>query len=282
MTGQRLLGRVAMVTGGSSGIGRACAVRLASEGCQVVAVSSRNVDGLRETAELIASAGGECLVQLCDVSSEDSVGLAMGVAAERFGRLDILVNNAGRPQEAAPADALDAAEWDLTLDVDLRGAFLVTRAAIPLLRKSTAGASVVNVSSTNSFLHVPGNPAYAAAKGGLDALTRQMAIEYARDGIRFNGVNPGLIVVESVQEFLDASPEDRIAYETAYPLPRLGLPEDVAGVVCFLASDDAAYVTGSSIPVDGGLSVLSPSAVLNRHLRLPPRAERTRFGPRRP
>ena len=255
----RLNGKVAIITGAATGIGRAIALRFAREGCAgLVLATSRNMAGLAAVVAEIdgVSRGGNSRVRAvacrADVSLDADIRAVVQSALDRFGRLDVLINNAAHQQASAPADQLAEDAWDRTLDVSLKGAFLGAEHAIPAMLATAGRGSVVNVSSVNSFIHAPGLPAYSAAKGGLDALTRQLALEYGPRGVRVNAVNPGLIAVESVQEALDADPVGARLARECYPLDRIGKPEEVANVVAFLASDEAAYITGESILVDGG------------------------------
>jgi NAD(P)-dependent dehydrogenase (short-subunit alcohol dehydrogenase family) len=284
----RLDGRVAIITGAATGIGRAIALRFASEGCAgLLIATSRNMAGLATVASQISESvrqgtvgvEGTCQVVTwrADVSVDADVRAMVHSTLDRFGRLDILVNNAAHQQASAPADQLAEEAWDRTLDVSLKGAFLGAKHAIPAMLATAGHGSVVNVSSVNSFIHAPGLPAYSAAKGGLDALTRQLALEYGPRGVRVNAVNPGLIAVESVQAALDGDPRAARLARECYPLDRIGQPDEVASVVAFLASEQASFVTGVTLAVDGGLSIQSAAALLRPGLRQGWRPGRLRF-----
>jgi NAD(P)-dependent dehydrogenase (short-subunit alcohol dehydrogenase family) len=265
---RRLEGRVAIVTGAATGIGKAIALRFAAEGCAgVLLATSRNMAGLNASAAAIDATGGRAEACQADVSVEADVRRMVDAAVRAFGRLDVLVNNAAHQQASAAAEDLSELDWDRTLDVSLKGAFLGAKHAIPAMLASPGRGSIVNVSSVNSFIHAPGLPAYSAAKGGLDALTRQLAVEYGPRGIRVNAVNPGLIAVESVQLALESDPIGARLTRESYPLDRVGTPDEVAMAVAFLASDEASFITGVTLPVDGGLGVQSSAALLRPALR---------------
>ena len=263
----RFAGKVAIVTGAATGIGKATALRLADEGADLVLTTSRNKAGLEATVDRVRSLGRTAVGLVADASRTEDAGRTAEAAREQFGRLDVLVANAAHVQESARADQLAEEEWDRTLAVGLKGVFLAARHAIPAMLATAGRGAIVNVSSINSILHAPGLPAYSAAKGGVDALTRQLALEYGPRRIRVNAVNPGLIAVEKVAAFLDRNPDEAGMAAECYPLDRLGDPDDVARAIAFLASDDAAFITGVTLAVDGGLSIQSAAALLRPGLR---------------
>jgi NAD(P)-dependent dehydrogenase (short-subunit alcohol dehydrogenase family) len=266
MTG-RFAGQVAMVTGAATGIGKATALRLAAEGASLVLTTSRNKDGLNATVAAARELGAQAVGRLADASQSTDVAKTTAEAVAKFGRLDVLVANAAYFQAPAPAAQLDEDEWDRTLDTGLKGVFLAAKYSIPAMLETAGKGTIVNVSSINSTLHAPGLPAYSAAKGGVDALTRQLALEYGPRGIRVNAVNPGLIAVEKVATFLEDNPDEAAVAAECYPLDRIGDPDDVARAIAFLASADAAFITGVTMPVDGGLSIQSAAALLRPGLR---------------
>lgn len=262
----RLAGKVAIITGSASGIGRATAVLFAEHGCRVVVNTDRRVDWAEETVRLVREAGSEAVFVRGDVAREADVARLVEAAETRFGRLDILVNNAA---VVFPNRLVDMPEvdWDRTFDVCLKAVFWGAKHAIPAMQRAGGGA-IVNISSINSgpVANVAW-PAYTAAKGGLNALTRQLAIDYGPLGIRTNAVCPGSIVNESSAQRLAQDPIEAELKADAYPLGRLGRPLDVAYATLFLASDEAAFINGVCLVVDGGLTCQTPEAVIVPSLR---------------
>ncbi len=239
----RFSGKVAVVTGGASGIGAAIAARLAGEGANVL-VADRNPP---------AALPGGARFHQCDVTNTDQVGQALAEAASAWGRLDILVNNAG-VGALAMAEDTDEALWDHVFAVNTRAVFLCCRAAIPLMRANPGGSggAIVNIASISGLLGDYGMSAYNASKGAVVNLTRSLALETAQYGIRVNAVCPGLIDTPMSAPGLQRQ-EDLDFWLERIPLGRRGLPEEMASVVAFLASDDASYVTGANLPADGGV-----------------------------
>ena len=247
-----LEGKVAVITGASSGIGRGTARRLAEAGAAVVVLDINEAGG-QGTVQEIQEAGGQAAFLRCDVRVEADCRRAADEAAERFGRVDILFNNAGVAIRKTALD-LEEAEWDLALDVMLKGAYLLTRHVVPHMIKA-GGGSIINTGSGWSLKGGPRAVSYCAAKGGIWNMTRAMAIDFGPHNIRVNAVCPGDIDTPMLRsECAQLGENERSFMEEAAtrPIHRVGTPEDVANVVLFLASGLSAWVTGTHIVVDGG------------------------------
>jgi NAD(P)-dependent dehydrogenase (short-subunit alcohol dehydrogenase family) len=241
----RLPHKIAIVTGASSGIGRAIALRFASEGARVIAVA-RSSETLQRVA---AEAQGEIVVYACDVSQPDQVAALGEFCRKRYGRLDVLANNAGIGGESNKRlHEVSIESFDRVMSVNVRGAFLVLRQAVALMLESGGGA-IVNMASIGSFRATPGSGAYITSKGALLMMTRTAALEYVKDNIRVNAICPGVIRTAILD---DAPPELMQTLQARVPQGRMGTPEEVASVALFLASDEASHVTGASYFVDGG------------------------------
>jgi 3-oxoacyl-[acyl-carrier protein] reductase len=242
-----LEGKVAVITGGSRGIGRAIAMRLSAEGAKV-AICGRNLEAAEEVVAEIEAAGATGMAVAADVSRESDAEALIQASIKRFGRLDILVNNAGITKDGLLV-RMKEEDWDTVLDVNLKGAFFTTRAALrPMLR--ARGGRIVNISSIAGMMGIPGQANYSAAKAGLIGFTKAVAKEVASRSITVNAVAPGFIETEMTAVL----PEDRKRiYLSQIPIGRFGDPTEVAALVSFLVSEAAGYITGQVITIDGGL-----------------------------
>ena len=244
----RLTGKVAMVTGAGGGIGAATAKRLSVEGARVCVIDLTE-DGVAATAESIRRAGGEALGLRGDVSQKTEVGGIVERILQEFGRLDILINNAGINRDAMVAKMTEG-EWDAVLDVNLKGSFLCAQAVMAPMREQKDGR-IVNTASIAALGNI-GQANYSASKGGIISLTRTLALEWARYGIRVNCVSPG---GTETRMTAGIPPEILERLMKQVPMQRMAKPEEIAAVHAFLASDDASFITGQVIYVDGGTSV---------------------------
>ena len=246
----RLDGKVAFISGGARGMGACEAQLFASEGARVAIGDVLDDEGQR-LAAAIGETGGECLFLPLDVTSQSQWESAIASVVERFGRLDILVNNAGVGATNARVEETEEADWDRVMDINAKGVFLGTRAAIPEMRKA-GGGSIINISSQLGLVGVDNSsPQYQASKGAVRLFTKATAIQYAAEGIRANSVHPGPIETPMTE----AGRADSARFEITVariPLGRYGQPEDVANGVLFLASDESSFMTGSELVIDGG------------------------------
>lgn len=243
-------GKVAIVTGGSSGIGRAAAIELARQGAKVVVAARRESEG-EETVQQVEAAGGEGFFIKTDVTKAADIEALINQTLQAYSRLDCVFNNAGSGKAASLVE-LSEQGWDLELNVNLKAVWLSMKYEIPAMLKSGGGAIVNMASQGGGVIGVPNFASYTAAKGGVVALTRTAAMEYGAQGIRVNCVSPGLILTDLLAEV----PQDTLQQmETSVPLKRGGKPEEVAKAVVWLCSDDASYITGHNLVIDGGYTV---------------------------
>jgi NAD(P)-dependent dehydrogenase (short-subunit alcohol dehydrogenase family) len=252
-----LKGKVAALTGGGSGIGRAAALRLGEEGCRM-AVIDRNAAAAQQTADDINAAGGAALAITADVAIEAEIASAFSRVVAEYGRLDILIANAGifSAERDGKVHEVPRAVWDEIVGVNMTGMFLTCKYGIAAMRATAQGGAVVLTGSPTGILGVtPQSVAYSSSKGGVHGLARVMAVDYAAEGIRVNVVVPGFTLSPIVRELV----ADPAVYEPlvrSIPLRRGAQPEELAGAIAFLASDDASYMTGSLMFVDGGLTAV--------------------------
>ncbi len=246
-----LEGKTALVTGGGGGIGRGIAETLTSYGAQVVVAELKQERAAAVEAALKA-AKADHLVLRIDVRQEAQVNDLMNQIENRYGKLDVLVNNVGTASAPKLFEFTTNEDWDFDYQINLRHMFLVTRAAIPLIRKSGKGGSIINFSSIEAFRGIPLMTAYGAFKAAVIGFTQSLALELGHEGIRVNAVAPETTESEAIQPSKWIKPEDRGAIASAIPLGRFGTPTDAAGCVVFLASELSAWVTGTTIHLDGG------------------------------
>jgi glucose 1-dehydrogenase len=249
-----------LITGGSSGIGQAIAVRFAEYGANVAInyltqpdEATETVDQVHACVAKVEQEGVRNVLVGGDVSNEEDVVEMVGDAAAALGGIDILVNNAGI-QISRPSEELSSADFDKVIAVNLRGSFMCAREAIGHFLDAEKPGSIVNISSVHQLIPKPGYLGYSVSKGGMQNLTRTLALEYAPRGIRVNGVGPGATVTPINRAWID-DPEKRKQVEEHIPMQRAGDADEMAGVTCFLASEDAAYITGQTVFVDGGLTL---------------------------
>ncbi len=252
MTAQQ---KIAVVTGAGSGIGLATAERLARDGHHVVMADIRPADEqasrVQQQADT-AGRGGSARAATVDIADADAVEAFFEALGKEHGRIDILINNAGIDRRGT-LERVSVADIDTVLSVNLRGTILVARAALPLLR--AAHGTIVNIASELGIIGAPGLPVYVATKGGVVQLTKALAIDHAGDGIRVNCVCPGATLTPMLQESIDKAPDPearRRLLDGTTLMRRVGRPEEIANVICFLASDEASFMTGAIVPVDGG------------------------------
>ena len=258
----RLSGKVAIVTGASSGIGRATAKLFAKEGAKVV-VGARREAELAELVREIKEAGGDAIALAGDVQSESYAKDLVAAAEKSFGRLDIAFNNAGTIGPAGPTTGIDEKEWSSALAVNLTSAFLGAKHQIPAMLKHGAGSIIFTSTFVGYTVAFPGVAAYAASKSGLIGLTQSLASEYGPQGIRVNAILPGAVDTPMYQQ-VNNTPEQQAWLTSLHALKRVGKPEEIARSVLYLASDDSAFVTGTASLLDGGLSITRTYVALHR------------------
>ncbi|MEO7071695.1 MAG: glucose 1-dehydrogenase [Rhodanobacter sp.] len=246
-----LHGKVALVTGAAQGIGHAIALRLAQEGAAIVIEDRERSARTRETLDAVHATGAKACVLAGNIGKVADGHHVIDAAVAQMGRIDLLVNNAGVERRAPFVDGTEA-DYDLVMDVNLKGPYFLTQAFAHHVSQRGGGGRVVNISSVHEQLPFPHFASYCASKGGLKMLMRDLALELAPLGITINNIAPGAIKTP-INAHLMADPKLMAGLLKNIPLKRLGTPEDVAGVVAFLASDDAAYITGTTVFVDGGL-----------------------------
>jgi glucose 1-dehydrogenase len=244
-----LAGQVAIVTGGGTGIGAGICESLADAGAQVVISPHSNMAGAESTAASIRARGASALVHACDVREYEQIQSLFDVTLREFGRVDILINNAGIT-EPHPLLEMTPAEWDKTLDINLRGMFLATQRAAREMIRQGSGGRIVNLSSVHGFAAVPQHAHYEASKGGINMFTKACAIELAPHNIQVNAIAPGAIEVE---RYADIPGYEREDWGQRIPAGRVGLPRDIGPLAVFLCSEGASYITGQIIWVDGGM-----------------------------
>src|ERR687885_3001116 len=253
--------RVAAVTGSSKGIGKAIALEFANAGYSVV-INARNEEELKQAAKDISNSikdAGRIVSIPGDISQEPVCISLIESAVRQFGRIDVLVNNAGIGGESKKINELTEKDWDEVIDVNLKGAFLCTREAVKNMLKdgrNNNNYSIINISSVHEQTPQPDSAPYAASKGGMQMLTKTIALELAEKGIRVNGIAPGAIATDMNRELLE-NQKEKEKKEQEIPVHRIGQPKEIAKVALFLASEDASYVAGTTIYVDGGLTLVS-------------------------
>ena len=243
--------KTALVTGAGVGIGRAIAMKLASEGARVLVVDF-NEETAEQAVNAIVNAGGEAKTFVADVSDEQRVSAMVKFAVDTFGSLDVACNSAAVSRGSGPIHTFDKAVFDQTLDLCLTNTFLCMKYEIEAMLEQTSGGSIVNISSNASLRGQPYNTAYAAAKSGVNLLTKSAAAEYGHKGIRINAVSPGVIRTPGVEKYFAEQPKIAEGLKQSAVMRRLGEPSEIAEAVCFFASDRASFITGQLLSVDGG------------------------------
>jgi NAD(P)-dependent dehydrogenase (short-subunit alcohol dehydrogenase family) len=250
MTTYDFANKVALVTGGTSGIGRSAAIAFAQAGAKVVVAGRRQAEG-EETVQAIRSHSGEAIFVTTDVAKAADVQTLVEKVIAQYGRLDIAFNNAGVEQEPTPITDQTEATYDQVMDINVKGVWLSMKHEIPAMLKNGGGA-IINTSSIVGLIGAAGPSIYVASKHAVEGLTKSIALEYAKAGIRVNAVSPGPIETAMYERFAQVNPAAGEYFKSAVPMGRLGQAEEVVNAVLWLASDAASYVTGQSLAVDGG------------------------------
>lgn len=250
----RLTGKSAVITGGGTGIGQAIALAFAREGAQVV-VAGRRKEKLDETLHLLQQAGCSALALECDVTKAADTQRVVKSAEDAFGKVNVLVNNAGA-LSVSTVENITEEDWDRVMATNVKGPFLMSRAALPAMRRA-GGGSIINVGSVLGIVAIRDRAAYCASKGGVSMLTKAMALDHAQDNIRVNCVCPSIVESDMTRNLFAETEVGQQARESrlaSIPLGRFGKPADIAGLTVFLASEESSWMTGTVIPVDGGVT----------------------------
>jgi meso-butanediol dehydrogenase/(S,S)-butanediol dehydrogenase/diacetyl reductase len=250
----RLKDKVAIITGGGTGIGRAIASAFGREGAKV-AVLGRRREALESVARELSGKGAQVNAVVCDVTQSSAIAEAVADVERSFGRINVLVNNAGA-LSVTTVESISEEDWDRVIATNLKGPFLMTRAVLPALRRA-GGGSIINIGSVLGLVAMKDRAAYCASKGGVTLLTKAMALDHAHENIRVNCICPAVVETELIKGLFSATEEGtklREARAATLPLGRLGQPQDIAELAVLLASDESSWMTGTAIPVDGGLT----------------------------
>jgi len=248
------MGKMAVITGGGTGIGQAIALAFAREGAKV-AVVGRRLEKLRETVQLLRQEGSDGVLLQCDVTLARDTERVIEAAEDEFGKVNVLVNNAGT-LSVSTIESITEQEWDHVMATNVKGPFLMSRAVLPAMRRA-AGGSIINIGSVLGIAAIRDRAAYCASKGGVTMLTKAMALDHAEDHIRVNCLCPSIVESDMTQNLFAGTEAGRKAREFrlgTIPLGRFGKPNDIAGLAVFFASDESSWMTGTVIPVDGGVT----------------------------
>jgi len=263
---KRLAGKTALITGAGSGIGRAVAELFSREGARIGINYCHNREGAAETLRRVEAAGSDGTLLKADVAQGPEVEAMVGRLVERFGRIDILVNNSGIGTSKSPDRVAEILEedWDRVLAVNLKGVMLASKHVLPVMMRQARG-TIINISSIRGLLGNPALASYCASKGGVVLLSKQMALDYARYGIRVNAICPGFVLTEMLEGYINRQTDPqgaRRAFADMSPLRRIGRPEEIAAAALFFASEASSFVTGAALPVDGGYTAYGMRDIL--------------------